>query len=219
MGLSIDFEEEFPETLMTTQEKKDLKMVQKNWRYLQDVELQTLAICMVAVKKNGLALGFVQKEFWTPEICMAAVRSNGEASGFMSEQTLELCMAAIHQNRNAIQYIINSGIRKQVEEILQQEAKDLEKVTKSGLALEHIQRQNPEICMAAVQQDGRAIQWVKDQIPKISVAAVRQNGEALKWIREQAFEICTAAVQQNADAIQYIREPGMRKRVKEALKL
>ena len=48
--------------------------------------------------------------------------------------------------------------------------------------------QNPEICMAAVQQDGRAIQWVKDQTPKICVAAVRQNGEALKWIGKQAFE-------------------------------
>ena len=165
MDLSIDFEDEFSETLMTAQEKKDLKMVQKDWRYLQDVELQTLAICM------------------------AAVRSNGEASGFMSEQTLELCMAAIHQNRNAIQYIINSGIRKQVEEILQQEAKTLERVTKSGLALFYVKSQNPEICMAAVQQDGRAIQWVKDQTPKISVTAVRQNGEALKWIREQAFEI------------------------------
>ena len=116
---------------MTTQEKKDLKMVQKNWRYLQDVEVQTLAICMVAVKKNGLALGFVQKEFWTPEICMAAVRSNGEALGFMSERTLELCMVAIH--RNAIRYIIDSGIRKQVEEILQQEALDLEKVKRDVL--------------------------------------------------------------------------------------
>ena len=118
---------------MTTQEKKDLKMVQKNWRYLQDVEVQTLAICMVAVKKNGLALGFVQKEFWTPEICMAAVRSNGEALGFMSERTLELCMVAIHQNRNAIRYIIDSGIRKQVEEILHQEALDLEKVNRDVL--------------------------------------------------------------------------------------
>lgn len=137
-------------------------MVQKDWTHLQDIELQTLAIYMDAVQKNELALGFVQKKFWTPEICRAAVRSNGEALGFITKQTLELCMAAVHQNHETVQLILNQEILKQVKEILQQESIDLEKVTKSGLVLEHIQNQIPEICMAAVPQDGRAVQWIKD---------------------------------------------------------
>lgn len=36
-------------------------MVQKNWRYLQDVELQTLDICMAVVRSNGEALGFMSE--------------------------------------------------------------------------------------------------------------------------------------------------------------
>ena len=58
---------------------------------------------MAAIKKNGLALEYVEDQ--TPEICMAAVQQDGEALQYVKDQTPELCMAAVQQNGDARMYI------------------------------------------------------------------------------------------------------------------
>ena len=107
---------------------------------------------MEAVKQNGWALEFVNKELQTPEICMEAVKQNGRALKFVKEQTPEICMEAVKKNGIAIIYV-----EEQTPEIC------LEAVKKNGLNLEHVIEQTPEICLEAVKQDGRALEFVKNE--------------------------------------------------------
>lgn len=58
-----------------------------------------------------------------------------------------------------------------------------------GLALQYIQKQTPEMCMAALKQNGLALQFVEKQTPEICLEAVRQNGLALQFVKEQTLEL------------------------------
>ncbi len=64
---------------------------------LQYVKDQTPDICMAAVKKQGLALHYVNDNLRTPDICMEAVVKNPMALLYVSQerQTEEMCMEAV----------------------------------------------------------------------------------------------------------------------------
>lgn len=62
-------------------------------------------------------------------------------------------------------------------------------VQQNGLALQYVENQTPEICLAAVRKNGRALQHVKNQTPEICLAAVRQNPKI-----EQKIDRHTAAL-------------------------
>ncbi len=49
-------------------------------------------------------------------------------------------------------------------------------VKHNGLALQLVDEQTPEICMAAVQNCPSAIRYVKNQTPEICMAAVKNSG-------------------------------------------
>ena len=52
-------------------------------------ETQTAEGCMAAVKKNGLALQFVDAEFLTPDIIAAALENNPAAAAFLRAAPLK----------------------------------------------------------------------------------------------------------------------------------
>lgn len=74
------------------------------------------------------------------------------------------------------------------------------------MALEFVDHQTLEICLAAVKRDGYALKFVKEQTPEICMAAVKENGDALEDVKEQTQEICIAAVQNYPRAFQYVVE-------------
>lgn len=49
---------------------------------------------------------------------------------------------------------------------------DLGNVMQDGWLLEYVEKQTPEICLAAVENNGRALQYVKKQTPKICLAVM-----------------------------------------------
>ena len=64
-------------------EQEYIEKVKQDGLYLKRIKKnQTEAICLEAVKQNGLALEYVNKQ--TPEICLAAVRQNGKALEFVN---------------------------------------------------------------------------------------------------------------------------------------
>ena len=71
--------------------------------YLGSCPLQTHKLCMIAVKKNGLTLKYVQNQ--NPVICMAAVQQNGYALQFVKSQTPEICLAAVQEIGLALKYV------------------------------------------------------------------------------------------------------------------
>ncbi len=82
-----------------------LEAVKQNGGALEYVnkELQTPEMCMEAVKENGYALKYVKEQ--TPEMCMEAVKQNGRALGYVKEQTPEICMEAVRQNKYSIDFV------------------------------------------------------------------------------------------------------------------
>ncbi len=82
--------------------------------FLTCTQARTPAICMTAVRKDGMLLEHVPEALKTPELCMAAVRQNGMALKFVPDRlkTLELCTAAMEQNGAAGVYTTaQAGVR------------------------------------------------------------------------------------------------------------
>ena len=68
-----------------------------------ELDEQTPADALRAVKQNGYALEFVKDQ--TAEICLAAVVNRGLALKWVKHQTPEICFAAIRSNPWAIEYV------------------------------------------------------------------------------------------------------------------
>src|SRR5690606_29643648 len=66
---------------------------------------------------------------------------------------------------------------------------DWRRVQHNGVALEHVEEQTHELCLAAVQQDGRALQFVKEQTHDLCLVAVQQDGWILKYVKKQTPEL------------------------------
>ena len=69
------------------------------------VKNQTHEICLEAVKDNGFALRFVINQ--TPDICLEAVKSDGYSLQFVKEQTQEMCLEAVKQKGRAFRFVKN----------------------------------------------------------------------------------------------------------------
>lgn len=85
------------------QYQKDLEEVRLNPDYLMNVNHQTLELCMIAVKQDGIAISFVKEQ--TPELCMEAVKQNEHALQYVKNQTIDLCLQAVKQNSDSLQYV------------------------------------------------------------------------------------------------------------------
>ena len=99
--------------------------------------VQTEALCLAAVKQNGMALRYVRDQ--TEEICMEAVKENGYALVYVGDQTEEMCMEAVKQNGVALQYV-----RDQTKKIC------MEAVRQNGWALAYVKSQTEIVCREAV---------------------------------------------------------------------
>ena len=62
--------------------------------------------------------------------------------------------------------------------------------------------------MTAVQQSGRALNYVNSQTPELCMAAVQQDVYVVGCVKSQTPEICIAAVQQNSNALIYVKNPN-----------
>jgi hypothetical protein len=74
------------------------------------------------------------------------------------------------------------------------------------MALQYVDKQNPEICEIAVKQNGLALQYIDKQTSEICEIAVKQNGMALQYVEEQTPHICHLAIEQNYNASQYVKQ-------------
>lgn len=152
---------------------------------------------LALVSKDGFILRHVKEQ--TPQLCLAAVRQNGEALQFVNNRTLDICMAAVRKNAGALRFMNNLTL-----DIC------LAAVKNNHHALEYvpenIQKQHPDICMAAVKSYGDVLCWVHTQTPDICMAAVKSYGYALRWVHTQTPDICMAAVQRSVDALSCVKD-------------
>ena len=87
----------------------------------------------------------------------------------------------------------------------EQEALDLEIVSKYADDLEFIERQTDAICLAAVNKDGLALRWVDNQTEEICLAAVLQDVHSLREVKKQTGKICLEVVSKDGLLLHYIK--------------
>jgi Domain of unknown function (DUF4116) len=134
-----------------------LDAISANPHALQYVACQSIELCMEAVKRNGLTIRHIRRDYIAPEICMAAVKQNGLAlayihninkltskSRYIQSEYDELCMTAVKQN---------------------------------GLAIKYVPHQTREICLAAIHQNPYALQFVKEQTIELCYQALIGSAE------------------------------------------
>ena len=91
---------------------------------------------------------------------------------------------------------------------MNQHQKDLQRVMLDGYALEFVNNQTEEICLAAVEEDGGSLRYVKRQTEEICLAAVKQSIKALKLVKEQTPEICLVVARGAVDLFTSIESPA-----------
>ena len=111
---------------------------------LRDVpnEFKTLDMCLIAIKKNGLALEHVPVEFLTETVCKLAVKQNPMALEFVPDglKTLKICTIAIKNGESgfhSLKFISNNFLTEQL---------CITAIKKSVFAIKYI----PNTCMTKV---------------------------------------------------------------------
>jgi len=190
-------------------------------------------ICLAAVKQDGLALEYIDKDTLKyvakdtanyVDICLAAVKQNGNALKLVDRDMLEyvakntevyrdICFAAVKQDGLALEYVDKDTAN--YAEIC------LATVTQNGRALRYVDRDTVKdkyaaICLAAVKQNGCVLEDISNEVENyaaICFEAVKQDGLALKYVVKDPThpaypanykDICFAAVTQNWRALEYI---------------
>ena len=118
-------------------EQKIIEQVKRDPDYLKDIEEQTEAICLAAVKAAGWAVKHVNNQ--TEEICLAAVKEDGNALRYVKNQTEKICLATVKDFGNALEYVNN-----------QTEAICLEAVKENVLALNYVKNKTNKIYKEAL---------------------------------------------------------------------
>jgi hypothetical protein len=101
--------------IIDDKEIENIKLIENDWRKFKNIEKKTPGICLFAVKKNGLALEFVQEQ--TPEICQTAVNTSSEALQFVKNQTTDICLAAVNRDGLALRNMCENKHQKFVYEL------------------------------------------------------------------------------------------------------
>lgn len=175
-----------------------LEAVKLNGLALQFVRTQTDAICLQSVKNHYMGLQWVKKQ--TDEICLAAVSENGYALQYVKNQTNEICMAALYSEPRSFSMILEQ--ENYIELALELDSYNIRFVKNrtpmmcmalldmDPLAIMHINRPPPELCLYAIRKDLRAIGSVhfrcipegpvKVELAKWLMQAILKYGEQLQ---------------------------------------
>lgn len=182
--------------------------------------------CNLVIKKNGLALKYIPKEYKTPELCKMAVKNNRFAIFNVPEElktldfykfyiknggtliltpviyrTAEICKIACERNKWALQYV--------PDELRSPELCELA-INKYGYGLQFIsdEYKTPELCKIAVQKSGYALENVPYKLitSELCELAVKQDGLNLCYVpyAMRTKELCDMAISGNIESYIYI---------------
>lgn len=118
-----------------------MAMIRQNPWALECALDPTPAMCLEAVRREGLTLMYVEHQ--TEALCRVAVEGEPDAIAFCHEQTEALCLQAVRKKGVALRLIRPACRTRKV---------CLEAVKKNGMALEFVPEalKDTEICFAAV---------------------------------------------------------------------
>jgi antitoxin component YwqK of YwqJK toxin-antitoxin module len=213
----------------TVTEEICFKMVGRDWRELDHVieSMQTIPLCMIALKQNVTALIFIKNKELKKETYMSAILFDWKALQYilLIDQTAELCIQAINQDILALEYVKSDdpsiyihAIKKDWRTILT--LPDIHKtviftwmvlekcedtIKNNPVMLSHL-KQNDVICMKALTINPLSLTHVVNQTMRICERAIELDGMMLRCVEPKfhTVNLCTTAVTQNGCAIQYV---------------
>ena len=99
-------------------------------------KFKTMELCLVAVKQNGDALFYVPKKYKTVELCTEAIKQNGRALAYVPEKlkTMELCFKAMERHHAANEYV-SKIIKKTVKKLIRLDYRSDEKMKKYSIKM------------------------------------------------------------------------------------
>jgi hypothetical protein len=179
---------------------------------------QTEELCKEAVKRQGVALKYVNKQ--TLEICTIAVKNNGYALKFVNDDMMNktLCLLAVRNAVKAWEYVpknfkryVRYNYKSNIDTAIEiPEIIDKESLEKDPWLLEHLVNQTDELCLIAINRDPYVMQYVKNKTENVCMCAVKLNGLTLQHIPKDMMtdDICKAAINNTGHAIKYIDNPS-----------
>ena len=187
-----------------------VKHVESDGRILKFVpqECRTDAVCIAAVRQNGLAIEYVPKV--TADICMAAVRQNGLSLAYIPivQRTLDICLEAIRENGLALEHVPEK--LKTTELCLEAVKHDLLEIDSCMKSVpESIQTE--EFCLAAIKVNIKAIKYISPALRTMKVCHAAIGVDGLFGLKHtpteiKTIELCLDAVRQNGEAFMFV--PG-----------
>ena len=205
---------------MRSKEDEYLERVSNGRMRLEDVpsDMRSDKICLAALKKNELALEFVEPNRVSnyDAICLVAVKRNASALKFVKPNSVsnfdEICLEVVKEDASALRFVNSNSVSNYG-------AICLEAMKRDGLALRLVKPESVsnynEICLGAVKRDGLALQFVKPKsvsnYDEICIGAVKQDGSALQFVDRSVCSnynaICLEAVKRDGAALDLV-EPN-----------
>ena len=134
-----------------------LKAARSNWQVLNlipKIELDQ-ELYSIAVAENGYALSLIPSEFHSLELYKSALNSNCSSFHLMENdlKTQDLCEIAVSKLCWNLQHVPDK---------YQTTKMCLFVVKKSGICLQYVNNQTPEICLEAMLKDNESWKYVSD---------------------------------------------------------
>lgn len=88
-------------------EKVLIAMIERDWRYLQEIERPSVAMVMAAVKQDYHAFDYVSIRLRTETMQLAAVRTDWHCIQYLQRASENVQMEAVRQSKDALKLIKN----------------------------------------------------------------------------------------------------------------
>ncbi len=88
-------------------EKVLIAMIERDWRYLQEIERPSVAMVMAAVKQDYHAFDYVSIRLRTEAMQLAAVRADWHCIQYLQRASENVQMEAVRQSKDALKLIKN----------------------------------------------------------------------------------------------------------------
>lgn len=178
----------------------------KNEIYNKLSRHEYIELVNIAVKQNGLALKYIDREFHTDEIINYAIDNNQKAILYI-DQTEELCYNFIEKYPNIIEYIKNP-----TREMYRLAIKKNPQTIRFNKFRYGFEEEDKELCMIALNQDPSTINWIPkgDDFPTNHMYEniLEKDGLLLRYIpfERRTHRMKKIALKQNGLALQYIND-------------
>lgn len=147
---------------------------------------QTEAICLAAVKLDGMALRYCNDK--TKDICFAAIRENPEALMFIKCPSYEMMLEVVSSR---------GLLLSEIDTVYRTYAMCEAAVNQNGEALQYCPVQTLDLCKAAYDEDSDNFMYCDCQTEKMCIDALEYSIDNFEYIKDKTLRIWQTALEIN----------------------